>query len=768
MPTKVTPVFTSATTIQLKYQLGDHSYPPVKICQSTSSKTRLDALKSTSPTILHTQPPSYSQFDAQTPIVIHDLFAPKPVRPRSNGAVDDILDWSVSVNGKPAEIFSISRSSKIANEAQTDWFLFDFTTDENVLLDLATPLKTGDRVEIANAKNHFPRLNIIYTPSLTLSDRIQVNLTKASSDHSRKTAYLNLWADPGSDLQPPKTFQVIDVDSGSTAYSGQIKETQVSELRLMDFSPLSDAGEFYLVVEGIGISKHFYLGSDPWRDQPDQKNQQNLSNVNHRFNTSGAGQASINWTRPGAFDHGEGADVLPPRATRKTQTPFGPLIRNTVSDALENPWGGWQDRDDRIGQVCAKARRLIEQLELSGKTPERSETTLPARLEVAGRILENTQSMPSGTARENSLNNWDYAASAAKLAKALYGYDARLAAKWLKRATKAASLAAKQSPKRSSLTHRNGRNLAAAELYATTGKAKWNAQFLETTVFRSDVSPSDFRAEQYEAGFVYARIAHRTADMHVQHNAAQAFRSCSDRFKDISHTQSLDALSDLYTSHEWGNTTQSPPIPRALSLRLQALAKQGPQRQLGNIAISMKPTQNIPHTSVQTCSYSRRTNRFAFSHDLPSPLLRPSLDAATAVEPIATGATTNADQTHYRTCSLSNPLQFTHPPSPKEPANRPVAAQRQSRARSTETDDFIFEQEGSVAHIRSTQMGRNIQALPANLTGALTEQDELDEFGDLSSNAPSPKPHYGAAEAFFIVDTGGLDLTRRSVDIYAA
>ncbi len=638
MPTTtVTPSFTSATTIQLRFELGEvvDTLQTTNVPQGVTPNDQGYVWQDGGWIGRIAGDGAYFMgFDQLNESDIADLFAPRSVAGVQRAPVDDPSDWTVTVNGEPVEIFSISRKSNIADTAETGWFIFDFTTIENVFLDLAIPLEEGDRIEIAFDDPQFETVETAFTPDKTISEAIHVNLTGFDPDDQAKTAYLSSWNGwdaraqdaVSQSYQPGTGFSVVNADTGKTVYAGQIELAQAAsdptgfsrnhqdaDLYRMDFSELGAKGNFYIAVDGVGISQTFSVGDDHWGELFETS----FSGFYHQRSGIALEQPYTDWVRPRSLHPDDGVEVL--ETTLKISDtsegydsskpdPFRSFEQTATGAVVEDVWGGWHDAGDwdRRPQHLEAARKLIELVELKPKFAEATDGSIPEQggdipdlldeaiwgMEVFRRLQTEDGGVRGGIESAShpqygdgswgeSLNvyayapdvwtSWEYAAAAAKLANTLKKYDADAAAGWLSSAREAMEWAEARLPGSPEPDENNARNLAAAELFNATGEARWNDLFIETTSYANGARVANYRDEQYEAAFVYARTEQPGADAQIQAHALEAFISYGDLLQSIGSNSGFDYLTNPYAPYGWGNTAPQPNYSADIILRLHAL-----------------------------------------------------------------------------------------------------------------------------------------------------------------------------------------------------
>ena len=647
MPTRIASSFVDDTTIQIRFELGSIQ-PGI---YTTNIPTNINAnsddgyafLKSDSTFVGRVRGKDdqfYVPLDTYTPSPIDDLFDWTESGGVRVAPIDDRGKWSVSVDGSAAGISGISRKANIHETANTGWQL-EYTTIQNVFVELDSPLQDGETIDISFADPDFEDITAVYDPDNTVSEAIHVNLAGYDPNDATKTAYLSSWNgfeyDPtqerGGTGQPQTyssglKFDVIDESDGTVALSGATTLAQgvddgtnlwqnyaLTDVYQMDLSGLTEEGSYHIVVEGVGRSESFDVDASHWSDLF------GLTFKGYYHKRSGIELTSefTDWERPKAL-HPDDGIVVRETTVKITDTseafdgslpkPFDFWEGNLTGNILTDAWGGWHDAGDfdRRTQHLQSTRKLTELHEIhtefsegfDGNIPE-SSNGIPDLLDEAkwgaevfrrlqqddGGIPGGIESASYGTFGDSSFtdqrdlyvyapdawSSWEYASAAAKLARALEPYDPGDAAAWLASGRAAFDWAEANIP--SGAAYDNGylptaRNLAAAELFETTGEAAYATVFASTFVYGSGGEPQWFE-QQYEAAYVYANSNQASANPTLKASALAALKERADWLLDNGLKSGFGFVQDPYAPYGWGNTASQPTYSADFLLRMHAL-----------------------------------------------------------------------------------------------------------------------------------------------------------------------------------------------------
>ncbi len=380
---------------------------------------------------------------------------------------------------------------------------------------LAAPMKEGAAYTVgvpAINKGLTQNMGITFDGMLTLTPAIKVNQVAYSSKASKRYAYLGWWgAELGAvDYSAYKTFEVMDEKTGNAALKGEIKLRKKGDalsgedVYEMDISALK-VGKYHIVVAGLGRSDSFSVGGEAMKGL--------YYDTMRAFYHQRAGVAL---TEPYT------KFVRPATYTQVYESGFtvgNKAYKPKPGEAIKSFSGGYHDAgDDDVFTYHLRATgQTLDAFERAGKKlgddlniPE-SRNKVPDVLDEADWALRcylemqwadgavplgrgNDQDYISkdfkpdarpafGVLPPRNTSSTEFAAVAAKYARAMKPYQAKVVTEYTAAAAKALAWALskpvdpeKNAEDRPALLFQMW---AAAELFETTGDAKYNALFLK-------------------------------------------------------------------------------------------------------------------------------------------------------------------------------------------------------------------------------------------------------------------------------------------------
>src|SRR5579872_992762 len=168
----------------------------------------------------------------------------------------------------------------------------DHALEHWIYLEVPSPLREGSTVTVSSGDllPGEPPLALRYDARSSRSEAVHVNLVGYPASSPAKYGYVYSWMGDGGSLEARalegRPFRLIDVSSGTAAYTGTLKfrfsKDQPETLQVQDsppsgnylkadvcecdFSAFSRAGAYVLSVEGVGCSFPFKIGEDVYRE----------------------------------------------------------------------------------------------------------------------------------------------------------------------------------------------------------------------------------------------------------------------------------------------------------------------------------------------------------------------------------------------------------------------------------------------------------------------------------------------------------------------
>ncbi len=452
-----------------------------------------------------------------------------------------------------------------------------------IFLKLPKSLKEGKRYRI-----EFPGVNLrhasveyLHEPPKTRSMAVHVSAIGFRPDDPFKRAFLSEWLGTGGSLSYAKDlkFHLLDDATGKSVFDGTAqmlktaadKETfkagrnyAKTDVLGMDFGTFKTPGRYRVYVEGIGCSYPFDLADDVWT----KAFQLSMKGLLHHRSGIELGPPLTDYKRPRNMHPADGVKVFASDGTEAEGGWFKMLMERRTDRLLSEAWGGHMDAGDwdRNSAHPAAMWILVDLYELFPERIGGIKLALPEseaknaipdildevlwnldlyrRLQTAeggirGGIESTAHPRPGEASWQESLMlsayapdpkaSFIYAATAAKLARALATSDKELAETYAASARKAwdwavdnqeAFLGKLDEKKRQAMVEElcSPRNLAAFELWQLTSEAAFHDKFKASFILAG--APGDVNT-QSKAITSYARLPKGQGDVALRQTARQ-------------------------------------------------------------------------------------------------------------------------------------------------------------------------------------------------------------------------------------------------------
>ena len=491
------------------------------------------------------------------------------------------------INGvKPKNVFI---KSKPGNSARTGAWKFEFPMEHTVYLEIPEGMRQGQSYQLDFQGEELEDLNFTYSPETVRSEAVHISHLGFHPEDPSKVAFLSTWMGPkgkGLAYQPGQKFWLVD-DKGKKVFEGEIelskgrKEAEDflgrnyngTDVYIADFSDFERTGNYRVAVEGVGTSFDFQIDENAWEDEF----QVSMEGMYALRSGIAKGGKFSDYTAPRSFHPDDGVKVYQSNAQFRytsigigNQDTFKVLKEGATDEVLDFAWGGWKDAGDwdRNSNHLSVSRDLLELGEMFPEYFLGVDLTIPESKNNIADVIDEAlwgvdffqrmqredggvrggiesakhpldleaswqESQKVMAYAPDAWTSYMFAGVAARAAHLLEGIDAKRAKGYLNSAVKAMEWAEKEQSVRPDNDWRvlSERNLAAAELYRTTGADKWHDMFLKDTAFKQTLK-TGFRHKAYDhrdAAFVYARTNHASVDKKVQANALDALMKDGDR-----------------------------------------------------------------------------------------------------------------------------------------------------------------------------------------------------------------------------------------------
>ncbi|HWD91980.1 MAG TPA: glycoside hydrolase family 9 protein [Verrucomicrobiae bacterium] len=178
--------------------------------------------------------------------------------------------FGVTVNGKAVAVTSVGFKRR---PLYAPLYKFDLRVDNNVYLQLASPISDNDVIKVTNPSGALWNASTTYSATadpLRFNPAIHVNQEGYMPNYSKK-AMIGYWAGSMGEVSLPVSsgFTLVDANSGATVFSGTLAQRLDSgwnyspapyqKVYEADFTSFTTPGQYRLVVPGMGASLPFNI-----------------------------------------------------------------------------------------------------------------------------------------------------------------------------------------------------------------------------------------------------------------------------------------------------------------------------------------------------------------------------------------------------------------------------------------------------------------------------------------------------------------------------
>ncbi|MEL6938057.1 MAG: glycoside hydrolase family 9 protein [Cyanobacteria bacterium J06598_1] len=491
------------------------------------------------------------------------------------------------INGTtPKNVFI---KSKVGDSARVGPFDFEYPMEHTVYLEMPEAMSKGQSYQVDFQGDELADINFTYSPETVRSEAVHVSHLGFNPKDPSKIAFLSTWMGKqgqGLSYEPGQKFWLID-DNGKKVFEGEIELSKANgqpedflkgsnysgtDVYVADFSEFEKTGSYKVAVEDVGTSFDFKIGNNTWEDAF-QTSMEGL--FVHRSGIAKTKEFS-DYTAPRNFSPKDGVKVYQSTAQFRytdiaigDQPTFEVLKAGATDEVLDFAWGGWADAGDwdRNTNHLSVSRDLLELGEMFPEYFMGVDLTIPESgnniadvidealwgVDFFQRMQREDGGVRGGIESEkhpksleaswqeswkvmayapDAWTSYQFAGVAARAANLIKDIDPARAKGYEESAIKAMEWAEKEQSLRPDNEWRtkSHRNLAAAELYRTTGASKWHDIFLADTAFTQPVK-NTVKWNQFDhsdAAFVYAQTNHPDVNKTVQANAKDAILKTGD------------------------------------------------------------------------------------------------------------------------------------------------------------------------------------------------------------------------------------------------
>jgi len=475
---------------------------------------------------------------------------------------------------------AVYRKSKLTDLAYTS---NQMPVRHHIFLKLTRPLQEGKSytIEFKAVNTREPSITYRHEPTKVRSDAVHVSQIGYRPSDPYKRAYLSTWLGTGGALHMDPAglkFHLLDAVSGKSMFDGVAqmafpadqgepsfkdkRNYSRTDVLFLDFSEFEQPGTYLVCVDGIGCSYPFEINEDVWR----KVFETSMKGFLRQRSGIALGAPFTDYERPRDFHPEDGAKFVQlsiPFAGAQEDERKANLIElwNNGQGKLEpvtGVFGGYMDAGDwdtLSPHLYASYLNLdlldlfpdyFEHVKLS-LPPSEADNRLPDVLDEALWNLAGHRRLqlssgavrggfgPAGgqrageTSWQNSVvigvyaadveSTLRYAGVAAKAARLLRKYDAKLADEYETSAISAWDWAQQQSLPQLPDKAIEYKAVASVELYWLTGRPAFHQAFQEVTTLQTNANDA---VAQLDAIFAYARLPEDLGDADLKAKAHSA------------------------------------------------------------------------------------------------------------------------------------------------------------------------------------------------------------------------------------------------------
>ena len=500
---------------------------------------------------------------------------------------DDAVNYEIMSADDKAFVGSITPTAVSRKTKPDDWQQPkrpNLTFKHIVYLSLPHALTPGKTytITLTNINVQKPSVTLVFNPAKVQSESVHVSQIGFRPDDPKKQAFLSVWAGGAYQFPAGLKFHLEDAASGKSVFAGTAgaawaadqpekmyaeRNHSGTDVSALDFSAFTVPGRYKIVVDGVGCSYPFEIGTDTWK----HAFQTQMKGFFNQRSGVALGPPFTPFVRPADFHPGVPSTVTITQSTYSVLDGGDvqkDLAKGDTGVAVLGAWGGYHDAGDwnprRVTHMRTTTFWQLQLLELfpayfktlplsipkSSPAPDllnecRFELSLFRRLQRAdggvsfgietnGDPIDGEvswkQSMPAYVYAPDVQSSYLYAGIAARAARVLAAYSPTEAADYRQSALKAISWAETDRAMRQATGAwaklptdvTEDRTLAALEVYTLTGDKHWNSVFLEDTELKS-ATPKPFRGSlmRRDAAFAYTLLPAKLSDPAVKANAVR-------------------------------------------------------------------------------------------------------------------------------------------------------------------------------------------------------------------------------------------------------
>ncbi|MHB1460021.1 MAG: glycoside hydrolase family 9 protein [Armatimonadota bacterium] len=304
---------------------------------------------------------------------------------------------------KPTSPTKVYRKTRPYNMARTNPWMFEAVLEHIVYLKMPSAVKAGHSYELQFRSLPLAKRSFMVDMNRLVSDAIHVTQIGFRPDDPVKIGFVSCWMGDGGGLGycAGTPFRIVDQASGLTVYNGKLRLSKratdltedaykrnynLTDVYQLDFSSYTRAGNYRVVIDGLGCSLPFKIAPDVWR----APFRTSVRGLYHQRSGIKLGPPYTSFVKQRDFHPDDGVKIQisttafidtanGPLGNDAEPTNFGLLVKGATDELLPNAWGGYHDAGDWDRKVLhlISSRNLLDLVMMFPEFSQKLDLNIP-------------------------------------------------------------------------------------------------------------------------------------------------------------------------------------------------------------------------------------------------------------------------------------------------------------------------------------------------------------------------------------------------------